>query len=353
MRDAERKQAAGALRSARGCDANAFEARHNPHMQATTAVEEHEDGVGTNTASLVRRWLDAVRELTGYDVAYWTVVDVGAGRQQVLVSRGGAALSIPEGLTVPWSETLCRRACIAQARVHEDIAESMPEAEAALMLGIRAYAMAPIEVEGRLEGTVCLASATPRALVPGADKVLEAGARMIAALLTRDRELAALRHRQAELARAALLDPLTGLANRRALFKALDDRLARGQVRLAFVDLDGFKAINDRFGHPVGDRFLVEVGRRLRGVGGEALLVARYAGDEFALLSDPHAELGLEAWQAEIADRLRGSYRIGAIELDYDGASVGVVDSEPGDTPERVLARADQAMYRIKRQRRD
>ncbi len=327
--------------------AAAVASRQNLGMSAELAVE-HEDGVGANAATLIGRWLDALLQVTGFDAAYWTVVDLEEGKQQVLVSRSRGTLAIPEGLAVPWRETLCSRACALSARLHHDIAKTMPDAQAALALGIRGYAMAPIEIGGKLQGTLCLASAKPKRLAAAAP-LLEASARMVAGLLARDRELAALRHRERELTKAALLDPLTGLANRRALFAALAARLAMGPVRLGFVDLDGFKAINDRFGHAVGDRFLVEVARRLERAPGEGLLAARYAGDEFALLADPDADLSLAEWRERIAKSLQGRYEIDAIAMDYEGASVGAVESEPGDTPERLLARADAEMYRLKR----
>lgn len=319
-------------------------------MSAETPIET-EAGAGANAATLIDRWLEALLMLTGFDVAYWTVVDLEHGRQQVLFSRSRGRLAIPEGLAVPWQETLCSRACAPSSRIHRDIAQTLPEAEAAIALGIRGYAMAPIELGGRLEGTLCVASAEPKPLDPGAAAVLDAGARMIAGLLARDRDLAVLRHRERELARAALLDPLTGLPNRRALFEAVASRLGEGVVRIAFVDLDGFKAINDRFGHAVGDRFLVEVARRLRCAPGRRLLAARYAGDEFALLCDPEAEPTLAAWRETIAAMLVGRYALGGVTVDYEGASVGAVDSDPGDTPERLLARADAAMYEVKRAR--
>jgi diguanylate cyclase (GGDEF)-like protein len=93
---------------------------------------------------------------------------------------------------------------------------------------------------------------------------------MLAAVLIQQRRLARLR-------RLATTDPLTGLANRRGLKRAW-----RPGSALLFIDLDGFKAVNDRLGHGAGDRLLVTVAARLASVGGRGVCVARWGGDEFA-----------------------------------------------------------------------
>src|SRR5690606_10608541 len=87
----------------------------------------------------------------------------------------------------------------------------------------------------------------------------------------------------------AYTDPLTGLANRRAFEEQGSWRMGEAAragrpVMLCFLDLDGFKAVNDRWGHAAGDELLRQVAGRLRGAVREADLIARFAGDEFALL---------------------------------------------------------------------
>ena len=160
----------------------------------------------------------------------------------------------------------------------------------------------------------------------------------------------ALRHavqrsrREATLAHRALHDPLTGLPNR-ALFSdrlhlALS-RLRRTQTCLAvlFLDLDGFKGINDALGHAAGDQFLREVADRLRGVlrGGDT--AARLGGDEFVVLCEDVA--GLPEARG-IADRV-------VSELP-GGVSVGVALAIDGtEDPDALLRAADAAMYVVKR----
>jgi diguanylate cyclase (GGDEF)-like protein/PAS domain S-box-containing protein len=166
------------------------------------------------------------------------------------------------------------------------------------------------------------------------------------------------RHRvERELAHRATHDPLTKLPNR----TLLEDRLAQAfgrlrregsSVTLLFIDLDGFKEINDDHGHQTGDAVLVEVAGRLRKVIREIDTVARLGGDEFVAVCE-----SLEPDEAEhIAQRVRDS--IGSPMLVGDtalrvGASVGVtVSFDPEADVMGLLELADQAMYRNKVQRK-
>ncbi len=159
----------------------------------------------------------------------------------------------------------------------------------------------------------------------------------------------------AELERRATHDPLTGLANRDLLFEQLElllEQRHRPGIAVAFVDLDGFKLINDALGHLAGDRVLVEVGQRLRGAVRHGDVVARIGGDEFVVVGQAEEPDGAE----ELADRLvsavEGPVAVGAAEVKVR-ASVGVayiaagVDAHASD----ALSRADHAMYAVKRAR--
>ena len=147
----------------------------------------------------------------------------------------------------------------------------------------------------------------------------------------------------------ALTDSLTGLANRRVLLDRLQHELVRGDrggepVTVLFMDLDGFKLVNDSLGHFVGDQLLVAVADRLRGCIRDSDLCARVGGDEFAVLltgrSDP--ELVAERVIAAVSRR----FQIGANELSIS-VSVGIVSGR--DDAETLLRHADVAMYRAKR----
>ncbi|MEV4514056.1 bifunctional diguanylate cyclase/phosphodiesterase [Dactylosporangium sp. NPDC049525] len=142
-----------------------------------------------------------------------------------------------------------------------------------------------------------------------------------------------------QVRRLAMRDDLTGLANRREL--ELRIRAALGSATtVALIDLDDFKAINDRLGHGVGDRLLVAVAERLRSVARPGDTVARLGGDEFALLLASGDVTGF-------ADALDQPFVAGAHRL-LVRASIGVADCEDTADPFEPLRRADVAMYAAK-----
>ncbi len=163
-------------------------------------------------------------------------------------------------------------------------------------------------------------------------------------------ELAAANARLSDL---ALRDPLTSLANRAALYahlgEALQNARAHGQsLCLLMVDLDGFKAVNDRHGHGVGDRVLVEVAARLRAATRAQDLVARLGGDEFVVVAEG-LRLPDDA-QRMAQDVLAAlSAPMTAAPDARIGASIGIATGSAGDADtEALLRRADAAMYSAK-----
>jgi diguanylate cyclase (GGDEF)-like protein/PAS domain S-box-containing protein len=155
-----------------------------------------------------------------------------------------------------------------------------------------------------------------------------------------------LTRRESQLATLAMTDPLTGLSNRAALTDRLDEACgADERVVLAFVDLNGFKDINDTFGHQAGDAVLVEVGARLTRVAREPDVVARFGGDEFVVLfRDVPPEVVPNALVERIRVALDEPWRgLGATTVT---ASVGTVDNRDGTAgPEELIRIADTAMY--------
>src|ERR671935_1136403 len=154
-------------------------------------------------------------------------------------------------------------------------------------------------------------------------------------------------HRALRAMRLALTDPLTGLGNHRHFHERLQRELlnAEGQhtpVTLCFVDIDDFKKINDRFGHPSGDRVLAEIATRLR-QGGESF---RLGGDEFAVLLPGASEDSARLTATSIVER------IAALELEVVGsvtASAGVAVADPArPDPGDLIRRADGALYTAK-----
>ncbi|GAA5200699.1 hypothetical protein GCM10023322_79100 [Rugosimonospora acidiphila] len=158
-------------------------------------------------------------------------------------------------------------------------------------------------------------------------------------------------HQRRALARArhaAEHDTTTGLPNRRALTAAVTRTVRRATpFGLVMLDLDGFKAINDTFGHEAGNDLLAEVGTRLAHLGPPVVMAARLSGDEFALLvaggSDEIAAAAHAAWRAVSHPPVRLGEQ--AVPL---RASVGHTTATLGISPRNLLHQADTAMYQAK-----
>jgi diguanylate cyclase (GGDEF)-like protein len=148
----------------------------------------------------------------------------------------------------------------------------------------------------------------------------------------------------AELHRQATTDPLTGLANRAAITRALDDRLERRAASVMFVDLDGFKEVNDRLGHERGDAVLVEAADRIATSLGRVGTVGRLGGDEFLVVLPAMTERDLIV----LADRIIGHLGEPWPEGGAITASIGIATSLPQESGGRLLHRADTAMYDAK-----
>lgn len=208
----------------------------------------------------------------------------------------------------------------------------------------------PVRVEGDLWGAVIvgrLAGGT-FAAVDEARVVGLADAATLAIVSAEARE---------RLAVLATTDELTGLANRRSFLDRLRGECERVRrtgrpLALVMVDIDHFKEVNDRFGHPEGDRVLVAVAEAARGVTRAGEIVARVGGEEFALILP-----GVDAEGARSAgERLRAAVsRADAGRAGRVSVSVGVAQWSPesGESDAGLIVRADQALYRAKRAGRD
>ena len=166
-------------------------------------------------------------------------------------------------------------------------------------------------------------------------------------------EIARLEARAAELHQLAHRDPLVDLPNRRGFLASLDNLIARVEryeeaAAMLFVDLDGLKRVNDRFGHEAGDAALIEVGQVILTTARKSDCVARIGGDEFGVLLERADEV--TAWQIG----LRVVEKVMELKFCASGVrtplsvAVGVGVIRAGDTPACVMRRADKAMYRIK-----
>ncbi len=224
--------------------------------------------------------------------------------------------------------------------------------EQALACGLRAAFAVPVVVQGEV---VCVLEF----LGPHAQQVDP----MIAALADSLCSQLALfwlrREAEARLTYAATHDALTGLRNRLSFNAELDRAIQRskrnnGRLALMFIDLDGFKKVNDLLGHHTGDAVLIEIARRLKNSLRASDTLARVGGDEFVVLLE---QTGTDGEIAEVAQKLVAAISAPFVGLELTeqtpvSASFGIA-VYPVDAPDRqtLLARADSAMYRAKQSR--
>jgi diguanylate cyclase len=328
-------------------------------------IERLSDSVSSarTLEELARPMLEMLEVVTGLESTYLTTIDLDQGLQHILFARNVGAMNIPEGISVPWSDTLCRRALDEGRMYTDDVASCWGDSDAARDLGIRTYVSTPVKTDASgLFGTLCAASGTQRPLAPHAEAVLQLFAKLIGQQVERELLVVELRKANAELAARASTDSLTGLPNRRSLLDTLRRLLAQGErenrsVLVGFIDMDGFKKINDTHGHDIGDEFLSAMAGRLSASLRTSDVLARFGGDEFVVVGagPAHDEAPRTAARA-LADRLGestiGELRLNQTMLDYGGASVGVVAIDPRVTSaEEALRKADDAMYAVKRSR--
>lgn len=167
------------------------------------------------------------------------------------------------------------------------------------------------------------------------------------AVLTFD-DVTRVKQAQREISHLAYHDPLTGLANRRSLM----ERMAQAQgaeqpFTLLLIDLDRFKAVNDTFGHGVGDRLLVDVAVRLRELVGETGFVSRLGGDEMAVIVQGDASAAM-ALTEHVIPGIEKPYTFDDVTV-VIGCSIGVCGAQDTSSPEDLMQRADIALYEAKR----
>jgi diguanylate cyclase (GGDEF)-like protein/PAS domain S-box-containing protein len=214
----------------------------------------------------------------------------------------------------------------------------------------RGVADAVIGLE-RPDGPVVWLQLTSQPLVnPGEDQ--------LHGLVTSFTDITASRAAHQRMEDLALHDPLTGLPNRAQLVTRIDRALRRidrdgGNVAVLFLDLDGFKPVNDTHGHEAGDELLCQVGRRLVHALRPTDSAARIGGDEFVVVCDRVDSDDEAARVAErISEALAPSFRIGNAEVSV-GVSIGFAVSTPTvRTAGELLRQADAAMFAVKRGRR-
>jgi diguanylate cyclase (GGDEF)-like protein len=155
-----------------------------------------------------------------------------------------------------------------------------------------------------------------------------------------------------EMVHVARHDPLTDLPNRGIMLDRVTQALRAAHsperpVALLFIDLDGFKPVNDRFGHEAGDAVLVELASRLRSCVGDAGTVARLGGDEFAVLFENRRPLEVEVICDQLLIAIKEDVTVNGQAMSV-GASAGIAFGHPTDTATGLVRKADLAMYASK-----
>jgi diguanylate cyclase len=317
----------------------------------------------TSFQGLVRELLGMLELVTDLESTYLTKIDLKGSAQEILFSRNSKTMTIPEGLTVPWGDTLCKRAIDEGRPYTDDVAGCWGDSQAAKALGITTYASVPIRLEdGSLYGTLCGASSEKKPMTERGAQVLQLFAKLISQQIEKDLVLQELQAANEALRNQSYTDALTGLANRRSIMESLPRQFATAQrnkqrVVIAFIDLDHFKQINDQFGHDIGDAFLVEIARRLTAAIRVDDLLGRLGGDEFVVsgFATPPGEAGsIDAVKRRLQAALQSRFDLPGISFEYLGASLGVITAEPGSaTPAQALSDADAAMYLEKKTRKE
>jgi diguanylate cyclase (GGDEF)-like protein/PAS domain S-box-containing protein len=241
----------------------------------------------------------------------------------------------------PWTTT-ARSGAVIEADV-----EALPPrlASAATAAGLHVAWTAPVpHSEGLAPAVLTVWRSVPGGMLRGHRQVLDRSLRYVQLALFRNAEHQRLQH-------LAGHDSLTGVANRAQFRGWLAGALAIGErnLALAFCDLDGFKAINDTYGHTQGDQVLVQVADRLRASLRAGDELARMGGDEFTVLLRNVADA---EGANHIVDRLLGALRAPfVVEGDEVtlGMSIGIALAGDGSTADSLLARADEALYAVKR----
>ncbi len=154
----------------------------------------------------------------------------------------------------------------------------------------------------------------------------------------------------------AEFDELTGLPNRRSALRFIEQQLAVSRetgapLWVLFIDLDGFKEVNDQHGHHVGDELLAKVAVRASRTLRSQDRLCRFGGDEFVLVCPGVSEDGVVALSARLREVMAAPFQIGAVEIAI-GLSVGFASSVPESTVDTLLDAADAQMYGEKRGRR-
>lgn len=317
-------------------------------MQTERLRELYELAASENDAEIqVRRALEFGARTLGFDRAY--VLKVEGASARVEAEYGG--FEIPVGEVRPLAQYYGRHVFGSRGTtvIHDADAEDCIADASRATIAWRSYLGTSISVDARPYGVLAFVDRAARESIDVGDRDF---AQLLGALVGSAIERA---ERARRLGRMAFTDGLTGIANRVLLDEFLERALAAAERRgnrvvAHFVDLDGFKKVNDTYGHAAGDEALREVAARLVASirGGD--IVARIGGDEFVVVqTDVTDRESSSALAQRVVDTMREPIALSSGAAVLIGASVGVA-VYPDDASNRhdLMRRADEALYRAK-----
>lgn len=296
------------------------------------AIAAHARDIAASEAALART--SAVLRVTLENIAQGIIMVDGAGRVAIANRRAAELLGLP-------AELLAEGSSFAALARHQRAAgefDSLGENERAVIDRDDVPNHQLVYERRRPDGTVIEVQSLPLS-----------GGGMVRTYT----DITARAEAEAMLALAASHDHLTGLVNRNGFSQRLERLLqasCRGPGRFALLclDLDGFKSVNDSWGHEVGDALLQKVGERMRQTLREGDLLARMGGDEFAILLDGQDGRAAGLVAQRLLEAVGQPYQIGAHKV-LVGVSIGIVTWPlDGNTSEELLRRADGALYEAK-----
>jgi diguanylate cyclase (GGDEF)-like protein len=291
--------------------------------------------------------VDGARALAGTPLALLRLIDPSQPSELITAAVSGEEADVlrparrtPEARGPAW-----RAIADGRVAVVEEGPEGTGMAADLLEAGVRSALAVPLHEHGVVVGALVVGSTDAAHVFPPSQReMLVSFAEQASVALAAAKTANSIRH--------AFNDSLTGLPNRALLLDRLDVALARAEredqpVSVLFLDLDGFKVVNDSLGHVAGDRLLIEVARRLSGCLRRGDTAARIGGDEFAILL---GDIGNPDRAPHVAERLIDALAEPITVLGREvfvSASIGIAHAQ-GDA-ENLLRNADVAMYRAKR----
>jgi diguanylate cyclase (GGDEF)-like protein len=291
--------------------------------------------------------VDGARALAGTPLAVLRLIDPSQPSELITAAVSGEEADLlrrarrtPEARGAAWRE-------IAEGRVAavEDDPEGAGMAADLLEAGVRTALAVPLHEHGVVVGALVVGSTDAAHVFPSSQReMLVSFAEQASVALAAAKTANSIRH--------AFNDSLTGLPNRALLLDRLEVALGRARredqpVSVLFLDLDGFKVVNDSLGHVAGDRLLIDVARRLTGCLRQGDTAARIGGDEFAILL---GDIGNPDRAPRVAERVIAALAEPFTVLEREvfvSASIGIAYGQ--NDAQNLLRNADVAMYRAKR----